>query len=70
MTVRGVTDSENNQTEVRRAGRRVRTVHSYETPEIMAVPVVECSGPYLEWLISAVETTGEAVASPSRTQAD
>ena len=48
--------------------RRVRALHSYETPEIMAVPLVECSGPYLEWLIME---TREAVASAaSEQQAD
>ena len=35
--------------------REVRALHSYETPEIIAVPVVVGSGPYLEWLISATE---------------
>ena len=33
--------------------REVRALHSYETPEIIAVPVVVGSGPYLEWLIAA-----------------
>ena len=31
--------------------REVRALHSYETPEIIAVPVVTGSAPYLEWLI-------------------
>ena len=31
--------------------REVRALHSYETPEIIAVPVLIGSGPYLEWLI-------------------
>src|SRR5919206_2519342 len=30
--------------------REVRALHSYETPEIIAVPVTAGSGPYLEWL--------------------
>ena len=30
--------------------REVRNLHSYETPEIVAVPITNCSGPYLEWL--------------------
>src|ERR1700752_2374102 len=30
--------------------REVRALHSYETPEIIAVPVVAASAPYLEWL--------------------
>src|SRR6185503_9567238 len=35
--------------------REVRALHSYDTPEIIAVPVVTGSGPYLEWLISATD---------------
>ena len=30
--------------------REVRALHSYETPEIVAVPIVAGSKPYLEWL--------------------
>ncbi len=30
--------------------REVRALHSYETPEILALPVVVGSQPYLEWL--------------------
>jgi periplasmic divalent cation tolerance protein len=30
--------------------REVRAIHSYETPEIVAVPVAEVSAPYLKWL--------------------
>ena len=33
---------------------RVRTLHSYEVPEIVAVPIVTGSKPYLEWLASSV----------------
>lgn len=32
----------------------VRTVHPYEVPEILAVPVVAGSAPYLEWLAGEV----------------
>ena len=32
--------------------REVRALHSYETPEIIAVPVTQGSIPYLEWLKS------------------
>lgn len=28
----------------------VRALHSYETPEIIALPVMASSAPYLEWL--------------------
>ena len=30
--------------------REVRALHSYETPEIIALPVVAASLPYMEWL--------------------
>ena len=30
--------------------REVCAIHSYETPEILAVPIVEGSNAYLEWL--------------------
>lgn len=32
--------------------RRVRAAHSYEIPEIVAVPVIAGSAPYLQWLLS------------------
>ena len=35
--------------------REVRALHSYETPEIIAVPVMDGSAPYLEWLIQATD---------------
>ncbi|HEY0761159.1 MAG TPA: divalent-cation tolerance protein CutA [Pyrinomonadaceae bacterium] len=30
--------------------REVRALHSYDTPEIIAVPIVAGSAPYLDWL--------------------
>jgi periplasmic divalent cation tolerance protein len=30
--------------------REVRALHSYETPEIVAVPILTGSSPYLDWL--------------------
>ena len=30
--------------------RQVRAIHSYDTPEILAVSVAEISEPYLKWL--------------------
>lgn len=30
--------------------KAIKSVHSYEVPEIMAVPIVAGSGDYLEWL--------------------
>jgi periplasmic divalent cation tolerance protein len=34
--------------------REVRALHSYETPEIVAIPVAAGSGPYLKWLSDSV----------------
>lgn len=36
--------------------RAVREIHSYETPEIIALPVTAASEPYLNWLISEVQS--------------
>ena len=33
--------------------REVRALHSYDTPEIVAVPIVAGSAPYHEWLSKA-----------------
>ena len=47
--------------------RRVRAVHSYETPEIVALPISDASEPYLNWLraeVQPVEGT-ERASSPS-----
>lgn len=33
-----------------RLERRVRELHSYETPEVVALPIVAGSAGYLEWL--------------------
>ena len=35
--------------------REVRALHSYDTPEIIAVPVVMGSGSYLHWLREATD---------------
>ena len=35
--------------------QRVRAMHSYETPEILAVPVTAISEPYREWLFASVD---------------
>jgi periplasmic divalent cation tolerance protein len=34
--------------------REVRAIHSYETPEILALPALDVSGPYLKWLTKSV----------------
>lgn len=38
--------------------REVRALHSYDTPEIVAVPIVAGSAPYLEWLVEATNLQG------------
>lgn len=38
--------------------REVRALHSYETPEIVAVPILTGSAPYLEWLNQAIDLHG------------
>src|SRR5918999_2603731 len=38
--------------------REVRALHSYDTPEIVAVPVAIGSAPYLEWLVKATDLHG------------
>jgi len=35
--------------------REVIKLHSYETPEIVAIPLSAGSGPYLEWLSASVK---------------
>ena len=36
--------------------REVRALHTYDTPEIIALPVAAGSAPYLEWLTDVVMT--------------
>jgi periplasmic divalent cation tolerance protein len=38
--------------------REVRALHSYDTPEIVAVPIVIGSAPYVEWLAQATDLHG------------
>ena len=35
--------------------REVRALHSYETPEIIALPIVAGSTPYLDWLHASLK---------------
>jgi periplasmic divalent cation tolerance protein len=35
--------------------REVRALHSYETPEIVAITLAAASTPYLKWLIASLE---------------
>jgi periplasmic divalent cation tolerance protein len=41
--------------------REVRKIHSYETPEIVALPLTAGSVPYLEWLHSSVRDDSEEI---------
>ena len=34
---------------------RIRSLHSYEVPEIIAIPIVAGSAAYLEWIRASVE---------------
>ena len=36
--------------------REVRALHSYDTPEIIALPITAASAPYLEWLTATVKS--------------
>lgn len=38
--------------------REVRALHSYETPEIIALPVTTGSAPYLQWLSQTTDLHG------------
>ncbi len=40
--------------------REVRALHSYETPEIVALPVTDVTTPYLEWLTGVVNSRRRA----------
>ncbi len=40
--------------------KEVRARHSYETPEIIALPLTAGSSPYLEWLNASVGVKSEA----------
>ena len=35
----------------------VLEVHTYETPEILVLPIVEGSKPYLDWISNSVKST-------------
>jgi periplasmic divalent cation tolerance protein len=37
--------------------REVRALHSYDTPEIIAVPVTAGSAPYLAWLMQSARAS-------------
>jgi periplasmic divalent cation tolerance protein len=39
--------------------REVRALHSYDTPEIIALPITAASAPYLEWLTGTIKRSCE-----------
>src|SRR4030043_674320 len=43
------------ETLLKRLSQRVTELHSYEVPEILAVPIVEGSPSYLEWMKTCLE---------------
>ncbi|HEV2287676.1 MAG TPA: divalent-cation tolerance protein CutA [Candidatus Acidoferrales bacterium] len=46
--------------------REIRRHHSYEVPEIIALPVVSGSEPYLRWIKQSVRPARKAVRSKHR----
>ena len=44
--------------------REVRALHSYETPEIVAVPIIAGSAAYLEWLFASTEQLAASGGRP------
>lgn len=48
----------------------VRSLHSYETPEIIALPISASSAPYLEWLTASVIPQGPETAQAATTGPD
>ena len=39
--------------------KTVKELHSYEVPEILAIPIIEGYQPYLKWLNSSLTNSGE-----------
>jgi periplasmic divalent cation tolerance protein len=56
--------------------REVRALHTYDTPEIIALPVAHVSAPYFEWLtsnafpplVSRLDTSERAAYSPPQAE--
>jgi len=42
-----------------RLSERVREIHSYDVPEIIALPIIEGSPPYLDWLKASLRPVGK-----------
>jgi len=43
----------------KRLSERVMEIHSYEVPEIIALPIIESSPPYLDWLKTSLQPVSE-----------
>jgi periplasmic divalent cation tolerance protein len=43
----------------KRISKRVTEIHSYDVPEIIALPVIEGSPPYLDWLKISLQLVSE-----------
>jgi len=39
--------------------RRIMEIHSYEVPEIIALPIIKGSPPYLDWLRASIQPVSE-----------
>lgn len=46
--------------------RRVRELHSYEVPEIVAVTLAQGSKPYIAWLAESIGSAASSASSRSR----
>lgn len=44
--------------------RRVRELHPYTVPEVIALPVVEGSAPYLDWLAASTRRSPRPAPKP------
>jgi periplasmic divalent cation tolerance protein len=42
-----------------RISERIMEIHSYDVPEIIALPIIEGSPPYLDWLKTSLQSVGE-----------
>ena len=43
----------------KRLSERVTEIHSYDVPEIIALPIIEGSPPYLEWLKTSLQPVSQ-----------
>jgi len=43
----------------KRLSERVKEIHSYQVPEVIALPIIEGLPPYLEWLGASLQSVTE-----------